>query len=378
VIALVSIARVAWVFSVGAALIGCDATGSQPGTPYPVSGALGPNMPETGAVFQRFERIFALTNARGLAPTLHADRRRSWMRPGAAGDSLLYVSSVGNGVVDVYDYKTGEQEGGLSGLQYPYGQCVDPAGDIYVTQFFGATITEYAHGGTSPIKTLKGPGFPIGCSVDPSTGNLAVSSWVSAYGSSESDQCGGVWIYPDASGTPTLYTDPNVCQGYWPPGYDPSGNLFVEADGPPSYLDELAVGGDNFTELSLVGATIHLPTSVMWAGSYLVGGDQEYNGGNTTAIYKIAISGSTATVVKITNLTDSCSASGNYTDVVQPFILDKPKHPKVVLGGNLWCSYRFDFWKYAKGKKPVRTLSGSDAPENPYGQSISSPRSPTL
>src|ERR1700722_11323463 len=306
-------ARYALAFSVGAPLIGCSSTGSQPPASYQVSGVAGRTMPGAGAKFQQMERIFALTNARRLAPSLHPDRRRSWMRPGAAANPLLYVSSVGNGVVDVYNYKTGEQEGGISGLQYPYGQCVDAAGDIYVTQFFGATITEYAHGQTSPIKTLSGPGFPIGCSVDPTTGNLAVSSWVSAYGSSGSDQCGGVWIYPNASGTPMLYTDPNVCQGYWPPGYDPSGNLFVEVDGPPSYLDELAVGGQSFTELSLVGATIHLPTSVMWAGAYLVGGDQQYNGGNTTAIYRIAISGSTATVVKITNLTDTCSASGNYT-----------------------------------------------------------------
>jgi hypothetical protein len=370
VIGLMRIARYAWAYSVGLALIGCNGTGSEPSASYPIFGVVRHNMPEAGANLQGPERIFALTNARRLVPSLHPDRRRSWMRPGATADSLLYVSSVGNGVVDVYDYKTGEQEGGLSGLQYPYGQCVDAAGDVYVTQFFGAAITEYAHGGTSAIKTLSGPGYPIGCSVDPTTGNLAVSSWVDAYGSS---QCGGVWVYPDASGTPTLYSDPNVCQGYWPPGYDPSGNLFIEVDGPPSYLDELAVGGGTFTELSLVGATIHLPTSVMWDGAYLVGGDQEYNGRNTTAIYRIAISGSTATVVKITTLTDTCSPSGNYTDVVQPFVYDKTKHLKTVLGGNLWCSYRFDFWKYAKGRNPKRTLSSEDAPENPYGQSVSLP-----
>ena len=178
------LARWVWVFSVGTALIGCSGAGSQPSASYPGAGMVGPNIAEAGANVQQFERIFALTNARRLAPRLHPDHRRSWMRPGAAGDSLLYVSNVGNGVVYVYDYKTGVQQGGLSGLQYPYGQCVDAAGDIYITQFFGATITEYTHGGTSPIKTLTGPGFPIGCSVDPTTGNLAVSSWVSAYGSS--------------------------------------------------------------------------------------------------------------------------------------------------------------------------------------------------
>lgn len=361
------LARYALVIAAAAAVfVGCSGGGS-PSSEL----ASAPGAAQHKTIKRRLElqsdRIFALTNARGLVPAVHPNHARSWMRPGAAGESLLYVSSVGDGSVDVYNYKTGEQEGGLSGLQYPYGQCVDGAGDVYVTQFFGAAVTEYAHGGTSPIKTLSGPGYPIGCSIDPTTGNLAVSSWVSAYGSS---QCGGVWVYPDASGTPTLYTDPNVCQGYWPPGYDPSGNLFVEVDGPPSYLDELFRGGSSFTELSLVGATIHLPTGVMWDGTYLAGGDQEYKGGNTTAIYRFAISGSTATVVRISDLTDTCSPSGNYTDVVQPFIYAKAK---VVLGGNLWCTYRFDFWKYGKGRNPKRTLPSGDAPEKPYGQALSPP-----
>ena len=127
------LARWVWVFSVGTAPIGCSGAGSQPSASYPGAGMVGPNIAEAGANVQQFERIFALTNARRLAPRLHPDHRRSWMRPGAAGDSLLYVSNVGNGVVYVYDYKTGVQQGGLSGLQYPYGQCVDAAGDIYIT-----------------------------------------------------------------------------------------------------------------------------------------------------------------------------------------------------------------------------------------------------
>ena len=246
--------------------IGCSANQSVPTGP---SDAVSPTalhrFATSGTPATRFdrERFFAATTAHSWTPEVHENRRRSWMVPDAAKRLLLYVSSVGDGSVDVYDYKTGKQYGQLTGLQYPYGQCVDRAGNVYVTQFFGAAVTEYAHGATSPMRTISGPSYPIGCSIDPSTGNLAVSSWIDAYGST---QCGGVWVYPDASGTPTLYTDPKICQGYWPPGYDPDGNLFVEVDGPPSYLEELPRVGSALVELSLRGGVIHLPTSVMWHG----------------------------------------------------------------------------------------------------------------
>ena len=69
----------------------------------------------------------------------------------------------------------------LSDSNSPYGECVDKAGDVFVADFGGNTgtpaILEYAHGGTKPIATLSDPGYyPESCSIDPTTGNLAVTN----------------------------------------------------------------------------------------------------------------------------------------------------------------------------------------------------------
>ena len=72
----------------------------------------------------------------------------------------------------------------------------------------------------SPIKTLLDPdGIPLACSVDPTTGNLAV---VNAF---SSNSPGVLLIYRAASGSPTTYSDPHL--EFYNAGYDSKGNLFL-------------------------------------------------------------------------------------------------------------------------------------------------------
>jgi hypothetical protein len=53
------------------------------------------------------------------------------------------------------------------------GDCSNRTGDVFVPN--NTEVFEYAHGGTSPIATLSLPGNSgAACSIDPSTGNLAV------------------------------------------------------------------------------------------------------------------------------------------------------------------------------------------------------------
>jgi hypothetical protein len=104
-------------------------------------------------------------------------RRVSWMAPDAKKQDLLYISDVSDNEVTVYSYPSGKLEGTLTGFEVPTGLCSDKAGDVFVTDFEASEILEYAHGGTTPIATLSDPGqWPSGCSVDPMTGNLAVSN----------------------------------------------------------------------------------------------------------------------------------------------------------------------------------------------------------
>jgi len=101
--------------------------------------------------------------------------------------------------------------GTLTGLPDPQGECVDKKGDVFFTTFASQEIIEYAHGGTSPINTLSNPGqYMEGCSVDtkdrrPRGGRLR------AVGRRGRRQCGDL---ANASGSPTVLTDPNLHLGY--------------------------------------------------------------------------------------------------------------------------------------------------------------------
>lgn len=158
------------------------------------------------------------------AMAAHPDHSRSWMAPEAKRDNLLYISDVGTDDVDVYAYPKGVFLGTLTGFSGPEGECVDKTGDVFIANYAASSILEYAHGGTSPIATLNDPGYlPGGCSIDPTTGNLAVTNYLTT-GAGQ----GNVAIYKDAKGTPKAYhADPLILEMFFC-GYDKAGNLFVD------------------------------------------------------------------------------------------------------------------------------------------------------
>ncbi len=147
----------------------------------------------------------------GALGTRQPDQRQSWIAPEAKRRGLLYISDGSTYDVYVYAYPGGKLVGTLTGFTEPAGECVDKVGDVFITSqtFSGTgTIYEYAHGGTQPIQTLNdAAGNPRGCSVDRTTGNLAVSNFASLSGG------GSVSIYTNAQGTPTgrTPTPPSTC-----------------------------------------------------------------------------------------------------------------------------------------------------------------------
>jgi hypothetical protein len=294
-------------------------------------------------------------------------RPHAWMAPNAVNTSLLYVSDASESRVEIYsNYKTKAiaLQGQITGLQYPYGECVDKAGNVYVTEQYGSDVVEFAHGGTTPIKTLSVTGGAIGCAVDPTSGNLAVAVYTDSQGYNTP---GGVFIFQHATGSPTLYQDPHLWQ-FWPPGYDPKGNLFVQGYNPTVELVELARGGSAFQQISLGSTNINAPGGVMWDGKYLAVDDQQYQGGNTTAIYRVSIAGTNGTVVSKTLLTDSCYPGKNYADVIQPWV-----HGSTIIGGNHSCKSRFGLWSYPGGGNPTRTFPSNIAPVDGVGEAVSPP-----
>jgi hypothetical protein len=145
---------------------------------------------------------------------------RSWMRPGTSGEDLVYVSDA-DGEVTVYDYTTMDLVGVLANFVTPTGECVDKTGNVYIADAGKKVIHEYAHGGTKSLKTLNdSPYVPNACSVDPTTGDLAVAN------SSGTGSASNIAVYTHASGQPTLYTDSSVSD-FQACAYNSTGTLFA-------------------------------------------------------------------------------------------------------------------------------------------------------
>lgn len=150
---------------------------------------------------------------------------RSWMNPAATSVNLLYVTYSDADIVNVYSYPAGTRVGQLTNFPAdPLGACSDRKGNVWITM--RGWIYEYAHGGSRPIKELDNGGFYAGaCSVDPSTGDVAVTNYHSGL-----SRRGNLSIYPGGSGPRKVYRSP-LFLAFISCGYDPSGNLYVTGEG---------------------------------------------------------------------------------------------------------------------------------------------------
>lgn len=245
------------------------------------------------------------TGAPGAMPqsraiVAHADRSGSWMLPEAKDDDLLYVSDYSNRIVSVFSYPAGTLVGTLTGFEDPYGLCSDKEGDVFVVDQVAMDIYEYAHGGSSPIATLNdSSNYPLGCAVDPTTGNLAA---VGGYHTAV------VSVFPDALGSPTVYSlNTSVALNFC--AYDNHGDLFAglgDFDASAGLL-ELPEGGKSLAEVSISGGNLSGGGALQWVGKYLVIGDPHGPGKGThgpTTVAQLKVSGSTATIASTIQLSD--------------------------------------------------------------------------
>ena len=284
-----------------AMLAGCG--GSQP--PIGAPGA----MPQTSAL------------------ATHAGRGKSWMVPGASSGALLYAP-VGCGGTCVISYPGLKLVGSLS--TPGDGVCSDSQGNIFLPS--GATVTEYAHGGSQPIATLNLPGGEgQGCAVDPKSNSLAV-----VFKGSGVD----VAIFASERGNPTLYgshLDSVYC------GYDDKGDLFVDGMHyqQPGFA-ELSSGASQFTELSMP-SSVGLPGQVQWDGSYITYESSD----QTKTVSRLTVSGSAVTVVATTkfNVRHRSTASWIYAGhLIVPYNIVGERANVVGV------------WKYPKGGNPTKTV----------------------
>jgi hypothetical protein len=194
--------------------------------------------------------------------------------------------------VQVFDIVTGKLALTFDISGTPQGECVDVKGDVYIVDSQASDILEYAYGGKTPIATYPDAGAsPYGCSVDPTTGDLAVTNY--QVGSAAGD----VAVYTSPSASPTIYTDPNILNFTYA-AYDPKGNLYVDGvDKADSFrMAGLTRGGGSLTNIN-VNQTIGGPGNLEWYNTLNVG-DSKSN-----VIYQVSVSGSTGKVTGKTALT---------------------------------------------------------------------------
>jgi hypothetical protein len=259
---------------------------------------------------------------------------KSWMLPAARGADLMYVVGGCNGTC-VVSYPKGKLVGTLNEPQSgPPGICADGRGNVFLSD--DNAVLEYAHGGTSPIATLQLPGTAAeGCSVDPSTENLAV-----VFRGSGSD----IAVFSGEQGQPALYNsglDSTYC------GYDNSGNLYVDGyNGQVPGFSVLLDGQSKFDRLS-INSSVGNPAQVQWDGSYIT-----YQSGSRgkTYISQIQVSGSSANIVGTVNL------SGIHRWPYVSWITGK--HVLVPYSNRGTVAKQLSQWSYPEGGKPTKSYKG--------------------
>jgi hypothetical protein len=212
----------------------------------------------------------------------HADRGASWISPEAKGGALLYVATGGN--VFVLSYPKGKLVGSLNVAGN--NLCSDQSGNVFIPTS-DYEILEYAHGGTSPIQTLDAGDVPLGCAVDPGTGDLAVTQ--------EASGAGEVAIFPNEKAPSTWYRDPDIYT-FGLCGYDDRGNLFVDGNGAGNYIAELRKGNTTFVNYSLPNG-FDAFGDIQWDGRHVT-----FSNPSTDQLYRLKFGKSSFKVVGTTTI----------------------------------------------------------------------------
>jgi hypothetical protein len=270
------------------------------------------------------------------------------MDPDAASKArLLYVTDPTDGDAYAISLPTGKLVGKLTGFNQPLGDCVDADGDVFIAVSQSAQVREYKHGAKQAFNVLSDSGYyPLGCAVDPSTGNLAVTNII---GNGNGSDPGNVAVYKNARGAPSYYQDASIYQyGYC--SYDSQGNLYIDGITPPSdnpQVAELPKGSKKFTNITLDqtlgGNNI---SSLLWDGTALAVASQD-----SAVIYRFQISGSSGNEVGTTQLRGSSGVGAFW---IENATLYAPAYQSSVASVNVY--------PYPAGGKPSKKYYAVVAP----------------
>jgi WD40 repeat protein len=240
--------------------------------------------------------------------------------------ALVYLAV--NPEVSVYSYPGGKRAGTLDGISNPVALCSDTSGNVWVIDFDSrnrSTLLKYAHGGSEPIASLHLNGRGDACSVDPSTGNLAVGTLSSR-----------IAVWTNGQGSPAMYSTHAFFHAVRTVAYDGNGNLYMRSFNrgePAAWLPKGAPAAIEF-HITKLG-------SYAWDGRYLVIGPANSYAGPLTR-YKLH--GGSGKVVGNVSV-DDCAA-----DYEPSFsIVDSD----LVVSCGLDETNSLNYYRYPKGGKPI-------------------------
>ncbi len=154
-------------------------------------------------------------------------------------EGTLYVANgTGSGLGWVSEYALGRTKtmrAITSGINLPAFCAIDGAGNLWVTNVGGPTVTEYLKGSTVPHFTIKnGLTNPDGIAID-HAGNIYVGNLNAPYGRSN------VVVYPRGSKSPSRTITDGI---RWPVGIGISaeGTLYVTNDASPCNIEKYRPG----------------------------------------------------------------------------------------------------------------------------------------
>lgn len=255
----------------------------------------------------------------------------------------LFISDSGTNEVQIYDFPSNTYIGELSPppsnvFAEPQGLCSDNKGDVFVTNTGTESIYVFSHDGT-PLRILNDFGwYPVACSFDRSTGNLAVSNIETT-----ADGAGSIAIYTHASGYPSIVSGPGVQRFFFMAYAGKTGVLYFDGES-ASYSTVFGSFKNGKVKLiKISGATVQFPGTVAWSAQTqsINIGDQD-----NSVLYQISPTGI---------ITGSTLLSGA-SDIVQGTI----KGPRFI--GTDAGDADVKIFGYPAGGNPQATLTGLSQP----------------
>jgi hypothetical protein len=271
----------------------------------------------------------------------------SWS-PGAiakrtTSGALIYASAANGHGIYAFSYPDGKlvrkikSPAGTIALQ---GLCTDTkTGNVFVTSLSkpvgsgsaAGYVYVYARNSPKIIKALSlSRERPFGCSVDPTSGTLAVSG------------TGSLETFTRGSYDVTQYYSYTI-QNYYYCAYDNKGNLFVNGQGAGTqmYLAEVEAGSKDLQQITLNKyVSVSGMGQLQWDGTYVA-----LENVTAGAIYRLSVSGSNAKVVQTVRL-----------DGFNGWDLSAIDGTSVLVPTGL-SGTAIGFWKYPDGGKALKAVS---------------------